>query len=478
MAPKVPPKQELAAELAKTVRAMYAAGERDDLTVNIVRERTSEKLGLDVAFFKDGEWKTESKQIIKQAVDDIENEPEPASSPVATPKKAANSRKRAADAADENTPPAKKRQVAKPAPKTKPAPKRPAKKAAKKPESELSELDDSDVSEKPKKRQRLAKRGKKTVTSESEDEEHEPEDDSAEDTAEDTAEEGDAMETSESEAAPQKKAAPKKPAQKRPAQKKEATKKLEEADATATDSPLSEPEDVESERQEEVKVSPPPDKQDKEKKPSLAADESSESEVFDEPPKLKRKFKSKEPSTKASGKSAKAKPGKAKATADLSPDAAEIKKLQGQLVKCGVRKIWGIELKPYGDDSRAKIRHLKDMLKEVGMDGRFSESKAREIKERRELLADLEAVNEMNENLDWGSGGGRTSRSRAARPKSLAVDVSDDDEDTDGNGDAGKTKDTDSGDENEDDEPHNPRARAIAKRRADFAFLGDDEESD
>jgi len=68
MAPKVPPKKQLAAELAKTVREMYAAGENDQLTVNVVRERTSERLGLDVAFFKEDEWKAESKQIIKQAV--------------------------------------------------------------------------------------------------------------------------------------------------------------------------------------------------------------------------------------------------------------------------------------------------------------------------------------------------------------------------------------------------------------------------
>jgi hypothetical protein len=219
-----------------------------------------------------------------------------------------------------------------------------------------------------------------------------------------------------------------------------------------------------------------PEKQVEAKKQS-PVDESSESEVFDEPPKRKRK--SKEASAKPSGKSSKAKPSKAKSTADLSPDEAEIKKLQGYLVKCGVRKIWAFELKKYGDDSQAKVRHLKDMLKEVGMDGRFSESKAREIKERRELLADLEAVKEMNENLDWGSGGGRTSRNRAARPKKLTVDDEDDDENEDEDDeDASASKETDDGDDDEDEEPHNPRARAMAKRRADFAFLGDDEESD
>lgn len=68
MAPKVPSHKQLATELAKTVREIYAAGERDVLTVNLVRSRTEKKLGLNEGFFKDEEWKNESKQIIKETV--------------------------------------------------------------------------------------------------------------------------------------------------------------------------------------------------------------------------------------------------------------------------------------------------------------------------------------------------------------------------------------------------------------------------
>ena len=112
-----------------------------------------------------------------------------------------------------------------------------------------------------------------------------------------------------------------------------------------------------------------------------------------------------------------------------------------------------------------KIRHLKKMLADVGMDGRFSEAKAREIREMRELQAELEAAQEMNRL--WGtSSGGRASRSKAKTPK---VDESEDD-------DASDVKDDDDDDENDDE-----GATFAARRRraqADLAFLGDDSDSD
>jgi hypothetical protein len=90
---------------------------------------------------------------------------------------------------------------------------------------------------------------------------------------------------------------------------------------------------------------------------------------------------------------------KSKAEVD-DPDTAEIKRLQGYLVKCGIRKVWGKELKLY-DSSKAKIKHLRDMLADAGMTGRFSIEKANQIKEARELAADIEAVQEGAER--WGA---------------------------------------------------------------------------
>ena len=68
MAPKVPSNKQLAAELAKTIRDIYAGGARDKLTVNLVRTETEKRLGLEEDFFKDDAWKAQSKQIIKETV--------------------------------------------------------------------------------------------------------------------------------------------------------------------------------------------------------------------------------------------------------------------------------------------------------------------------------------------------------------------------------------------------------------------------
>jgi len=136
------------------------------------------------------------------------------------------------------------------------------------------------------------------------------------------------------------------------------------------------------------------------KKETIAQAEDSDSELselLDEEPAPKRRQKQKGSTEK---KSAKDKPTKSKAEADIDPDQAEIKRLQGWLVKCGIRKVWGKELKPY-ETSKAKIKHLKDMLSDAGMTGRYSVDKANQIKEARELAADIEAVQEGAER--WGA---------------------------------------------------------------------------
>ena len=166
------------------------------------------------------------------------------------------------------------------------------------------------------------------------------------------------------------------------------------------------------------------------------ASESEMSEVLDEAPKTKgrkRKADASETSTKANGTKANASDdemsevldeapktkgrkrrsdsGKPKAkTTETSnrkkcleqptdPNADEIKRLQGWLVKCGIRKMWHRELAPY-DNPKAKIRHLKGLLADAGMTGRYSIEKANQIKEERELRADLEAVQEGAK--QWG----------------------------------------------------------------------------
>ncbi|PLB52754.1 hypothetical protein P170DRAFT_434474 [Aspergillus steynii IBT 23096] len=137
--------------------------------------------------------------------------------------------------------------------------------------------------------------------------------------------------------------------------------------------------------------------------PKVDQKDDSESEmsvVLDEEPEPTRKRqKSSEAAAPKGKKKAAAKPK----DADVDPNEAEIKRLQGWLVKCGIRKMWWRELAPY-DSPKAKIKHLKEMLKDAGMGGRYSVEKANRIREERELRADLELVQEGAKR--WGTGSG------------------------------------------------------------------------
>ena len=154
--------------------------------------------------------------------------------------------------------------------------------------------------------------------------------------------------------------------------------------------------------------------------PQMPGDDSGSdlSVLLDEKPAPKKKQKSKGASEKPKN-SAKVKPAVVN-----DPDQEEIKRLQGWLVKCGIRKIWAFELKPY-ETSKAKIKHLREMLSDVGMTGRYSLEKASQIKEARELAADIEAVQEGNE--IWGKDG--EERSRRSKRSNLAEPENDEDAD-------------------------------------------------
>lgn len=239
-------------------------------------------------------------------------------------------------------------------------------------------------------------------------------------------------------------------------------KKAETSDSDELSSPPEEETKVKKKRESEADEKPSADEDDT--KP--AVDEEEEySDVIDEAPEPKRKSKEKKEPGKKAAKPPKADPKKASSADD--PNEAEIKKLQAQLVKCGVRKLWHNELKRYGDDARAKIKHLKKMLADVGMDGRFSEARAREIKETRELMAEAEAAQEMN--ALWGmDGGGRASRSKA-KGNGMKIEESEVSDEEDG------------GAKNEGGEDEDEDMSFAARRRrvqADLAFLGDESESD
>lgn len=123
--------------------------------------------------------------------------------------------------------------------------------------------------------------------------------------------------------------------------------------------------------------------------------ESELSSLLDEAPPQKKGRKKQQGTASASANAKPSKSTKTKKTSDDRSDSqeTEIKRLQGWLVKCGIRKTWSKVLTPYNTPN-AKINHLKELLRDVGMEGRYSVEKARKIKERREFAEDLEAVQE------------------------------------------------------------------------------------
>ncbi|KAK3349012.1 hypothetical protein B0T25DRAFT_591549 [Lasiosphaeria hispida] len=493
MPPKKPSNKALEAELVKTVDQIYNSEDKDRLTVNHVRQLVENKLKLGEGFFKAGDWKAKSKQIIHNAIGEIENalldapsqvspapEPEPEPTPKAKPKNGANIKKRARKQTTPITSTGSEL-------------------------SELSELSDVSEAEKPAKKRKLAGRGKKPAVSDDEDE------DDHENALTDTS---DMEMKKESEI----RSATKTGAPGPKAKGKGNTGKRASVPAVAIDSEIesplseltSEEPSVKSDLQETIISSGGASSKAKPPTKPLSGDESDESIIYDEPPK--RKGKATKPK-KAAGKAASPVPkpaaedgeesdesvvydetlkrkrksqgvpaktskpkAAAKAAPELSSDDALIKQIQSQLVKCGVRKIWGVELKKYGDDKKARIRHLKNMLTEIGMTGRFSEARAREIKEQRELLADLDAVKEGEKS--WGLSRGRSARRRGA--KSFKESTDEEEDDSKGGGKAGENDGTgksESGDDSDEDDAQ-PRARARAHVRADLAFLGDESDSD
>lgn len=167
------------------------------------------------------------------------------------------------------------------------------------------------------------------------------------------------------------------------------------------------------------------------------ASESQLSEVLEEETELSSKRqKSSEPAPKKKTTTSKGKSTSKAKDADVDPDQAEIKRLQGWLIKCGIRKLWSKELAPF-DTSKAKIKHLKGMLADAGMQGRYSQEKAKQIRESRELAEELEGVKEGEK--QWGTGNQDEEESDSERPrrrlnrglKSLAFLDDDDGEETD-----------------------------------------------
>lgn len=367
--------------LRDTVANLFASGKSEEITVKRVRTIAEEKLGLPQDFLKSQDWKARSNTIIHDEVDQHYAEDAP-SSPVKKP----ISRKKDMPKASSTKP--------KPAPgKTKQAVEGPRGVKRRSPGPQV----------KPKKRRKVV------ISSDEESDQVEP----------------DVSPPDELPSEPESE--PKNVRRRTKAKVVEDDTDEEIDNGIQTNRPEAK---LKHESEDEVKTVPKSQKSQASSDIKGDISESELSSLIDEPPPKKRQKKS--PSNKPtraekSAKPAKAKPSKSKDLKDLDPQEAEIKRLQGWLVKCGIRKLWHKELTPY-DTSRAKVNHLKDMLKDVGMDGRYSVEKASKIKEQRELAAELDAVQEGAKR--WGqvdsNEEGRKPRRLARGFKDLAL-IRDDD---------------------------------------------------
>ncbi|KAK9377048.1 uncharacterized protein V1513DRAFT_164793 [Lipomyces chichibuensis] len=177
------------------------------------------------------------------------------------------------------------------------------------------------------------------------------------------------------------------------------------------------PEDVEGEialniAEEEYNATPVPVSEEPaaERAEVLEGDASEYSDVHDdfpEPTSKKRKssrslkIESKAPLKKTLSKKSK---NNTTTKRDLDdPLEQKIATLKSWVVKCGVRKRWTRELAPY-KSKNDRILHLQKMLEGLGMTPRYSLEKAKKIRERREMEAEVAQLHgEAGEPTDAGN---------------------------------------------------------------------------
>ncbi|KAJ5555183.1 Transcriptional regulator [Penicillium sp. DV-2018c] len=343
-----PSDEALEQSLRDAVAAIFKSGNMDELTLKRVRLAAEAILGLTQGYFKSSDvWKTRSEEIIK---DEVALQDQAALNPKSSPTKQSFS----SPQKHKQATPAKRAKADRgPKPRKRQKTKSPV--ADEDEDLSAASGDESDEIAAPAKRSKTpAKKG------------------SAKETKKDVAEDSDVLSGDENEGVAKAYKQSKAPV------KKAAIKKAGQHVSDASD--------VSDDASHAAK--PTGDAKDE--------SESEMSEVLDEEPKPKASRKQQKAAKGAVTKTQKV----AKKDEAITPDQAEIKRLQGWLIKCGIRKLWGKELAPY-ETPKAKINHLKKMLADAGMTGRPSQEKANQIREARELKADLELIQEGAKK--WGA---------------------------------------------------------------------------
>jgi len=146
-----------------------------------------------------------------------------------------------------------------------------------------------------------------------------------------------------------------------------------------------------------------------------------------------------------------------KAGLDSSKHDDTVKRLKSLVHACGVRKVWSKEFQNL-DKPLQQIKRLKEILAELGMDGRPSMEKAKAIKEKRDLAKELEDVHAFEQSVIGQPS--RTPRTKSGTGKQTVEPGS---------------EDHDGSEEHSRDSPPNQRNAA---RRSIMAFLGDDSDDE
>ncbi|KAJ2401322.1 hypothetical protein GGI23_001476 [Coemansia sp. RSA 2559] len=167
-----------------------------------------------------------------------------------------------------------------------------------------------------------------------------------------------------------------------------------------------------------------------------------------------------------------------------------IDNLKSYINKCGLRKVWSKELA--GMNGTQQIRHLKAILEGLGMDGRPTVEKCKKIKAKRELQAELAAMNQdniiddLNESSEHESSS-RKRRSVARKGMSYNVDQISDSEASDANEDeteaaggseAGRDGDKNEANDNEMEETDSESDAYTEDNDSDSGEAKDDADSD
>lgn len=395
------------ATLTKTIEdivvLLYQKAQYEDLTVKRVRARAEKQLDLPQNYLKTNpQWKPKSEKLIKNAAENFshiqtEYTPEPPSDndnirERAKAQKEKEAKAKAAAAAEfkasQKDAQGRKRKAAAPAQKA--TPQKRAKKVVTSDEEgsdDDAERSPSDIDATPRNKKNGLGRARKVITEDSEDEDEDSAPVARVKTVQKAASDSEMSELEDN----------------TPPPKKNGTSRTKKA---ISDSEMSELEDD----------TPPPKKKAGRRK--RAPTDSEMSELEDDPPRKKARGRTKKTSSPSQTRAHPGpKPRKASAAPD-TPSEAEIKRLQGWLNKCGMRKGWHRERAKY-DTSKEYIQHLKAMLSEAGMTGKFSAEKAQQIKANRELAQEIKAAQDYNS--WWGQGEDAASIGRPRRAAARAA---------------------------------------------------------